>query len=81
MSDKISTSQMKTEITKLIDEFNHKIDSYLEAIKISSSEEVINGSVEHAQELLDLHQEIEGKKEKVFTCLNDFVEVFDPSKG
>lgn len=80
MSDKISTSQMKTEITKLIDEFNQKIDSYLEAIKISSSEEVINGSVEQAQELLDLHQNIEGKKEVLFTYLNDFVEVFGTSK-
>lgn len=81
MSEKVNISQMKTEISKLIEDFNKKIDSYLEAIKISSSEEVINGSVEEAQKLLELHQGIEGKKENLSTCLNEFIEVFKTAGG
>ena len=77
MSESEDLKKFKDDIEQLHLSHTLRIDSYLMTLKEKSSEAVLNGSVEDAQEMLSEILVIENGRQKIAACQKEFVEILN----
>ena len=77
MSESEDLKKFKDDIEQMHLAITLRIDSYLNSLKVKSSEAVINGSVNDAQEMLSEIMVIESGRQKILACQKEFVEILN----
>ena len=77
MSESEDLKKFKDDIEQLHLTHTLRIDSYLQTLKENSSEAVLNGSVEDAQEMLSEILVIENERQKISASQKEFMEILN----
>jgi len=77
MSESEDLEKFKDDIEQLHLSHTLRIDSYLKTLKEKSSEAVLNGSVEDAQEMLSEILVIENERQKISASQKEFMEILN----
>ena len=77
MSESEDLKKFKNDIEQLHLSHSLRIDSYLKTLKEKSSEAVLNGSVEDAQEMLSEILVIENERQKISDSQKEFMEILN----
>ncbi len=77
MSESEDLKKIKDDIEQLHLSHTLRIDSYLQTLKEKSSEAVLNGSVEDAQEMLSEILVIENERQKISASQKEFMEILN----
>ena len=80
MSESEDFNKFKEDIDNLQSSLNLRIESYLNSLKVESSEAVQNGSVKDALEILDKIQPIEDGRQMLSDCYKEFLKIFNDGK-
>lgn len=77
MSESEDFKKFKEDIDNLHSSLDLRVGSYLNSLKVESTEAVQNGSVEDALKILDKIQPIEDGRQKLSDCYKEFLKIFN----
>lgn len=77
MADANNIQAVKIELEELVKSINSKVDSYIQALKLKSSDEILSGSISEAQKMLNQIVPIEEGYRQLSGCHDIFLEVLN----
>ena len=77
MADANNIQAVKLELEELVKSINSKVDSYIQALKLKSSDEILSGSISEAQKMLNQIVPIEEGYRQLSGCHDIFLEVLN----
>lgn len=77
MADANNIQAVKIELEELVKSINSKVDSYIQALKLKSSDEILSGSISEAQKMLNQIIPIEEGYRQLSGCHDIFLEVLN----
>ena len=80
MSESEDFKKFKEDIDNLYSSLDLRVGSYLNSLKVESTEAVQNGSVEDALEILEKIQPIEDGRKTLSDCYKEFLKIFNDEK-
>jgi len=80
MASASETEKKRKELEEAFEACHKKIEEYLKSLKLFSSEEVLNGSIENAQKILNEILPIENESKKLMEAENNFMRMISDLK-
>jgi len=77
MAESNDIQALKKELEELVKSINSKVDSYIQVLKVKSSDEILSGSISEAQKMLGQIVPIEEGYRQLSGCHDIFLEVLN----